>query len=500
MTRMGIYLNEKQKKKGGTKMFKEKITMLMALIVGITLAVRIEAQAVSVQNVVKTEPAKVETEEMSRNKNEVKLSLYGYQVDPLKEEEGEFDYYIFRLKVNLEPNSFYRRIGGRGWLLTNWGNEDDELPSTVRVLAEVRQGEIDSDESAPQPGRYLESKEKQTFIFSQNVNLRETMARVEWTQENPPWISEQKRLTSEKVLWKASIDTDGIIDNPEAEKSQTWGFSFVVRTKEGASPEVRVSLEAGYWFDWQWPRSNEIEVVKLATDWLKFRGRYPIKLRILGLAGSFSTRLYLDKRLTGSLSEDSSYQTSFPHGSSHLFEVDRFVPDEAGREGARYHCEDNSQTVRQRGELLFHYQLEHYLTILSDFGEAEGEGWYVAGDKAVAKLKQKRIGDYVFQGWSKDASGTGLESKPIYMNRAKIARAEWRKEIVKVEKSPPFLEHPAKERQKEEPTKESRTERTDIGSKTEEKSKEDTPTREKEDEILFWLVMLCIFAVCASLD
>lgn len=474
--------------------------MFVVLVMGVCLGLGTKGLAVTRENVLETEPAKMETEELSRNKNRAKLTLYGYQADPLKEEDMNFDYYIFRLKVDLEPNSFYRRLGGRGWLLTNWGNEDDELPPTVRILAEVKQGEIDLDESLPQPGRYLESKEKETFTFSQKVNLQGGSARVEWTQENPPWICEVKRLTSEKVLWEASVDTDGIIDNPEAEKLQTWGFSFLVRTKEGAGPEVRVSLEAGYWFDWQWPRSNEIEVVKLATDWLKFRGRYPVKLRVLGLAGSFSTRLYLGKRLTGSLSEDSSYESHFLHGSSHLFAVDRYVPDEAGREGARYHCKDNSHTVRLGEELVFRYRPQYYFTVLSDFGDPEGEGWYEAGAYAKAKVKQRKEKDYVFQCWSEDASGTELESKPIYMNRARTARAEWKREIVKGEKSPRLLERPAKEKEREETTKESRTERSDIGSKTEQKFEDITPVRPKQDEVPVWLVMLCIVIICASLD
>ena len=479
-------------------MFKQKRMIMVVSMVGIALAVKMETGAVTRENVLQTEPAKVEREEVSRNKNKVKLSVYGYQADPLKEEDRDFDYYIFHLKVDLEPNSFYRRLGGRGWLVTNWGNEDDKLPPTVRIVARVRQGEIDLDESPPQPGKYTESKEKETFTFRQRVNLPESTARVEWIQDCPPWVCEVTRLTSEKVVWEASVDTDGIIDNPEAEKPQTWGFSFLVRTREGASPEVRVSLEIGYWFDWQWPRSNEIEVVKLATDWLKFRGRYPVKLRVLGLTGSFSTRLYLDKRLTGSLSEDSSYQRSFPHGSSHVFEVDRYVPDQAGREGMRYHSRQNSQTVRLGKELVFRYRPEYYLTVLSDFGEPEGEGWYEAGTQGKAKVKQRREGDYVFQGWSGDISGTELESKPIYMNRAKTAKAEWKREVVENEESPLYLEAPATG--KEETTKERSTERIYISSTVEHTFQDITQVQQKEDEVPVWFIILCILVVCASLD
>ena len=82
--------------------------------------------AITTENTVKTEPEKLGAKEVSKNNNLVNLIVYGYQVNPLKEDDTSSNYYIFFLKVYLAPNS--SRLRKREWLLTNWGNEDDDLP------------------------------------------------------------------------------------------------------------------------------------------------------------------------------------------------------------------------------------------------------------------------------------------------------------------------------------------------------------------------------------
>jgi len=497
------YLNKREK--GDKKMLRNK-RMFVVLVMGVCLGLGTKGLAVTRENMVKTEPEKMETEEISLNQNRVHLSVYGYQVDPLKQEDRGSDYYVFLLEVYLEPSS--QSLGKKGYILTNWGNQDDDLPPTLMIIAEVREGEIDTDENLPQPGRYVSSEEKETFVFRQEVNLAKSSAKVEWTQDCPPWISEIKRLTKEKVIWEASVDTNGIISNPEAERPQSWGFSFLVKTEEGVSPKVRVDLEAGFWRDRQWPWPNEIEVVKLTTDWLKLVGSYPVKVKVLGLPKSLSSPLYLDKRFVGSLSEDSSYQDLFIQGSSHLLKVNSYVPSETGKEGMRYYSKESSQIVRGRRELLFHYRPEYYLTVLSDFAETEGEGWYEAGSEARAKVKEKKIGNYVFQGWSQDASGNELESKPIYMNKAKTAKAEWKKEAPSKEslnseavtnKESPLSEK-AKVEDKEEPGEERYNQTINISSRTEYTSRNVTLVEKSEDKLPLLLIMLFIFVACVSLN
>ena len=487
-------------------MSRKKRMLVTVLIIGVCLGLSMKASAITTVNVVKTEPKRIETEEISGNQNRVHLSVYGYQVDPLKKEDRGSDYYVFLLKVYLEPS--WQSLGKKGYLLTNWGNQDDDLPPTLRIIAETRDGEIDTDENIPQPGRYVSSEKKETFVFGQEVNLEKSSARVEWTQDSPPWISEIKKLSKEEVIWEASIDTNGIISNPEAEKPQSWSFSFLVKTEEGVSPEVIVDLEGGFWRDRQWPWPNEIEVVKLTTDWITLVGSYPVRVKVLGLPKSLSSPLYLDNGFVGSLSEDSTYQDLFTQGTSHLLKVDSYVPSETGKEGVRYYSKENSETVRSGRELLFHYEPEYYLTVLSDVGETEGEGWYEAGSEARAKVKEKKIGDYVFQGWSEDAVGNELESKPIYMNKAKTAKAEWKKETTSKEllnsetvtnkESPLSKESEVKD--EEEADKERYNQRIYIDSKTEYKSQNFTLVEKSEDKLPLLLIMLVIFVACVSLN
>ena len=487
-------------------MLRKKGMLVIVLAIGVCLGLNMKVSAITTMNVVKTEPKRMEIEEISLNHNRVQLSVYGYQVDPLKKEDGGSDYYVFLLKVHLEPS--WQSLGKKGYLLTNWGNQDDDLPPTVRITVEVREGEIDTDENLPQPGRYVSSEKKETFAFTQEVNLPEGVAKVEWTQDSPPWVSEIKKLSREEVIWEASIDTNGTFSNPEAEKVQSWSFSFLVKTEEGESPEVRVDLEGGFWRDRQWPWPNEIEVVKLTTDWLKLLGSYPVRVKVLGLPKSLSSPLYLDERFVGSLSEDSSYQDLFTQGSSHLLKVDSYVPSETGREGVRYYSKESSETVKDGRELVFHYECEYYLTVLSNFAETEGEGWYAAGSEARAKVKEKRIGDYVFQGWSEDAVGNELESKPIYMNKAKTAKAEWKKETESkdsmnngtVTNKEILLSEKAKVEDKEEPDKEIYNQRIYIDSKTEYKSENFTLVEKSQDDLPVLLIMLFIFVACVSLN
>ena len=198
MMRKKSYLNKR--KKGGKRMSTKKKMLEMVLIIGVCLGLSMKASAITRENVVKTEPEKTETEEMSGNQNRVHLLVYRYQVDPLKKEDRGSDHYIFLFKVYLEPSS--QSLGKKGYILTNWGNEDDDLPPTLRITAEVREGEIDTDENPPEPGRYVSSESIETFVFRQEVNLAESTAKVEWTQDSPPWVSEIKKLSGEEVIWE----------------------------------------------------------------------------------------------------------------------------------------------------------------------------------------------------------------------------------------------------------------------------------------------------------
>ncbi len=77
------------------------------------------------------------------------------------------------------------------------------------------------------------------------------------------------------------------------------------------------------------------------------------------------------------------------------------------------------------------YDHQYYLTVTSAYGTASGAGWYSAGSTAYAGLDTGTVSggadtQYVFTGWSGDASGsTFSSSNAITMNGPKTATANW---------------------------------------------------------------------------
>jgi uncharacterized repeat protein (TIGR02543 family) len=77
------------------------------------------------------------------------------------------------------------------------------------------------------------------------------------------------------------------------------------------------------------------------------------------------------------------------------------------------------------------YDHQYYLTVTSAYGTASGAGWYSAGSTAYAGLDTGTVSggagtQYVFTGWSGDASGSAFSSSnAITMNGPKTATANW---------------------------------------------------------------------------
>jgi len=75
--------------------------------------------------------------------------------------------------------------------------------------------------------------------------------------------------------------------------------------------------------------------------------------------------------------------------------------------------------------------VKYYLTVTSAHDTPGGMGWYDNGTTAYANLTDGVVSggtgiQYVFTGWSGDASGTGLTSNPITMSGNKTATANWK--------------------------------------------------------------------------
>jgi uncharacterized repeat protein (TIGR02543 family) len=83
------------------------------------------------------------------------------------------------------------------------------------------------------------------------------------------------------------------------------------------------------------------------------------------------------------------------------------------------------------GSVTGHYKTQYYLTVTSPYGTTSGEGWYDSGDTAYADVSPLTVSggsgvQYVFTGWSGDASGSTSPSDPITMNSPKTAVANWK--------------------------------------------------------------------------
>jgi len=81
--------------------------------------------------------------------------------------------------------------------------------------------------------------------------------------------------------------------------------------------------------------------------------------------------------------------------------------------------------------IVFNWKEQFYLTVNSAYGSPSGGGWYDPDATANAVLSSETVSggtgvQYVFTGWSGDASGTDLTSNGITMGGPKTATANWK--------------------------------------------------------------------------
>jgi uncharacterized repeat protein (TIGR02543 family) len=77
------------------------------------------------------------------------------------------------------------------------------------------------------------------------------------------------------------------------------------------------------------------------------------------------------------------------------------------------------------------WKTQHYLTVVSPYGTTGGAGWYDECTYAYATVTPLKVPggtgvQYVFTGWSGDASGSTSPSDPIHMDGPKTAVATWK--------------------------------------------------------------------------
>jgi uncharacterized repeat protein (TIGR02543 family) len=91
-------------------------------------------------------------------------------------------------------------------------------------------------------------------------------------------------------------------------------------------------------------------------------------------------------------------------------------------------------TINSNAVYTAQYKTQYQLTVNSDYGSATGADWYDEGSKTNAVLDTSTVSDgplynWVFTGWTDDASGTNLKSNPITMDNPKTATATWSHEF-----------------------------------------------------------------------
>ena len=159
---------------------------------------------------------------------------------------------------------------------------------------------------------------------------------------------------------------------------------------------------------------------------------YTVTVTVQGLPANLSTKVYVDYVQNGTLAGGQSRSFTFKPGSgTHGITVDIYAPGPAGSGGARYYEKDTSWFFNTGATHVFSYSAQYYLTVKTSYGTAKGEDWYDSGSSVQTVLNTGDFSespgiDHVFTGWGADASGTGLTSNPIIMDKPKNATANWK--------------------------------------------------------------------------
>jgi len=172
-------------------------------------------------------------------------------------------------------------------------------------------------------------------------------------------------------------------------------------------------------------------VATLAPAIVRAQG-YSVSITVTGLPAGIGTHYYVDNVLNGTIQAGETKFLNFTTGGSHTVSVDLYV--NVGN-GTRYQCRDNVWLFTEGGIHTFAYTAQYHLEVLSPYGSPTGTDWYDEGATVYARLATKVTAGaegvrYVFVTWKADASGQGIVSDPIIMDRAKEATAEWKTQYI----------------------------------------------------------------------
>ncbi len=155
---------------------------------------------------------------------------------------------------------------------------------------------------------------------------------------------------------------------------------------------------------------------------------YSVSMAVTGLPAGVRTQYYVDNLLNGTIQTGETKSIVFPLSGIHTISVDLNV--DLGN-GTRYQCRDNLWSFTDAGTHTFVYKAQYHLEVFSPYGSPTGTDWYDEGATAYARLATNVTAGpegvrYVFVSWGGDASGHGIVSDPMIMDRARKAAAGWK--------------------------------------------------------------------------
>jgi len=156
--------------------------------------------------------------------------------------------------------------------------------------------------------------------------------------------------------------------------------------------------------------------------------QYSVSFMVGGLPVGLPTRYYVDGTFNGTIQTGDTKALYFVPGLNHTLSVDLIVGE---HNGTRYLCRDNLWAFSEAGIHLFTYDAQYRLEVVTEHDTASGSDWYDEGATAYAHLAINVTDGpegvrFVFVKWEGDASGEGIVSDPILMDRPKTAIADWK--------------------------------------------------------------------------
>jgi hypothetical protein len=164
---------------------------------------------------------------------------------------------------------------------------------------------------------------------------------------------------------------------------------------------------------------------------------YEAAVMVSGLPGELSTKLLVDGTQFSTMAGGQSKTLSFKIGETHKISVETYVYK---NNETRYYCASESATVNTDNSIAFSYTPQYHLSVISEYGNTTGSGWYdvraIAGFSVDSKVQGPAGVDYFlipwkvtfsFDHWTGDSSST-KSTDSITMNGPKTVIAAWKSE------------------------------------------------------------------------